>query len=371
MAMAAPAQASPGDIYFGDSSGARVFRVAPTGGTPQPVSDDAALETPNSVEFDSRGRLLVVDYDAFAGLGGVHIVSLAGGSATELSGGTPFVQPDGIALAPGRIAYVSDLDATGDDGAIFRLDLNTGEAVTLTSGGGLVDALGVAVEPATGRVFASRGGGTAVLGVNPSTGIQTLVSNGAPADPFVSLGGLVRMPNGKLYAQDNAAGKIFEIDTRNGETRKVAEDAALFDSYDMTYDLDGNLLVANGPGGIYRANPRTGAVTSLIAAPAGGYVEGVGVQPARCAGKTPTIMGTRLAEKISGSPKPDVINGFGGNDVIRALGANDIVCGGKGRDRLLGGKGRDRLIGGPGKDRLVGGPKRDACVGDPSRQRTC
>jgi Ca2+-binding RTX toxin-like protein len=81
---------------------------------------------------------------------------------------------------------------------------------------------------------------------------------------------------------------------------------------------------------------------------------GGGPDPVRCRGTVATLIGTpgndRAANKLIGTPGPDVIAARGGNDVVFADKANDIVCGGSGDDKIYGEQGEDVLRGGPGKD---------------------
>ncbi len=83
--------------------------------------------------------------------------------------------------------------------------------------------------------------------------------------------------------------------------------------------------------------PLTGIDFSLTATPA-------------CRGRTPTSVGTTLADTISGSPGPDVIVGLAGNDTVRGLAGNDFICGNAGDDTLVGGAGKDTAVGGAGAD---------------------
>jgi Ca2+-binding RTX toxin-like protein len=100
--------------------------------------------------------------------------------------------------------------------------------------------------------------------------------------------------------------------------------------------------------------------------------------PARCAGKTATIVGSNASETITGTAAADVLAGFGGKDVTKGLGGKDVICGGAGRDEIVGGKGNDNLLGeggkdslkgGPGKDKLKGGPGADTLKGGPGKDK--
>ena len=86
----------------------------------------------------------------------------------------------------------------------------------------------------------------------------------------------------------------------------------------------------------------------LTATPAGSVVPRP--QLLRCAGLTPTKVGTQGNDTIVGTTGRDVIVGLGGNDRIFGLGGNDVICGGPGNDRLVGGAGIDRIDGGTGID---------------------
>ncbi|HSI79197.1 MAG TPA: hypothetical protein VK919_00970 [Solirubrobacterales bacterium] len=99
--------------------------------------------------------------------------------------------------------------------------------------------------------------------------------------------------------------------------------------------------------------------------------------PVRCAGRTPTQMGTAANDVVgfsgfdpfSDTGLRDVIAGLAGRDRLAGGPKADRLCGGGGRDRLAGGAGRDVLIGGPGPDTLNGGPGRDRCEGGPGKDR--
>jgi hypothetical protein len=83
-----------------------------------------------------------------------------------------------------------------------------------------------------------------------------------------------------------------------------------------------------------------------------------------------TIRGGVRADRLLGTPGPDVICGFAGNDRILARGGNDVVLGGDGNDTIVGGDGRDRLLGGRGDDTIdARGHDRDALDGGPGRDR--
>lgn len=75
------------------------------------------------------------------------------------------------------------------------------------------------------------------------------------------------------------------------------------------------------------------------------------------------ILGSKKADRITGSNRSDVIFTFGGNDHISSGRGNDCIVGGKGSDRLTGGLGKDTILGGKGRDNLNGSTGADRMWG--------
>ncbi|MGZ5321476.1 MAG: hypothetical protein ACXWFN_08465, partial [Solirubrobacterales bacterium] len=88
-----------------------------------------------------------------------------------------------------------------------------------------------------------------------------------------------------------------------------------------------------------------------------------------CGGRVATLVGTKGADTLRGTPAGDVIVALGGRDDVRGRGGADVVCGAGGPDRLAGGGGADRLLGGSGRDRLAGGAGVDRCLGGSGADR--
>jgi Tol biopolymer transport system component len=85
--------------------------------------------------------------------------------------------------------------------------------------------------------------------------------------------------------------------------------------------------------------------------------------PYRCFGKSPTIVGSYVADTIVGTSGPDVIVSLSKNDTIKGGKGKDILCGNWQEDRIFGGAGNDILIGGPNKDELFGQGGKDRLFG--------
>ena len=81
-------------------------------------------------------------------------------------------------------------------------------------------------------------------------------------------------------------------------------------------------------------------------------------------GDIETVIGTTLADSLTGGDGAQDLFGHGGNDTIDGGGGNDLVNGGTGEDDVRGGAGDDAVEGSAGGDLLDGGPGRDLFAGD-------
>ena len=79
---------------------------------------------------------------------------------------------------------------------------------------------------------------------------------------------------------------------------------------------------------------------------------------------SPDIVGTAVADTLSGGPFAERVIGNAGNDRLFGLEGDDTVDGGAGNDLVDGGRGNDLLMGGPGNDsyRLEAGSGRDVVI---------
>lgn len=80
-------------------------------------------------------------------------------------------------------------------------------------------------------------------------------------------------------------------------------------------------------------------------------------------GGNDTIIGSALANDISGLDGQDSLDGGIGHDTLRGGRGDDTLIGGEGDDTLDGGEGQDSLIGGAGRDTLNGGAGNDVLDG--------
>ncbi len=118
-------------------------------------------------------------------------------------------------------------------------------------------------------------------------------------------------------------------------------------------------LADAGSGSVSLVSPFTRGRVLLIPLP-GTTPTDVVVQPGLA-----LIMGSDLADRITGSRGDDEIRGLEGDDVLRGGRGRDVLEGGPGADQLSGGANSDRATGDEGDDFLVGGNGDDKLFGGP------
>lgn len=259
----------------------------------------------------------------------------------------------------------------------------------------LTSGLGGALVVADTSAFGDGG----LISVDPVTGKQTrLSSNDQPINAGSQFfgGGVasVQLHRGSFYVSDRTAdggaGGVVGVDPATGKQRLISSDAQavnagsmyFVNNYGLAVEPGGRIIVtvetafSDSNGGVLAVDPLTGKESILandLNPPNFGsselvsYPDGVMVVPPKCGGLYPTIVGSSGKDKLAGTRFPDIIAGLGGRDTLRGLGGGDRLCGGPGPDLLIGGKGKDRLFGAAGNDRLRGGPGRDQLRGGPGR----
>ncbi len=349
---AAPAQGAAGDIFvaedqaFGGTGG--VIRVDPASGIRTTVSENSSppggpsFTGPEGIALEPDGDILIGDYEAFGGTGAVIRVDPATGVRTTVSensspaGGASFSDPTGLELdSAGRI-IVADFDAFGGTGGVIRVDPVTGVRTTVSEnsspagGPSFDDPADVAFE-ADGDILvvdgAAFGGTGGVIRVDPVTGVRTTVSeNSSPAGgpSFANPLGIVLEADGDMLVSDAQAfggtGGVIRVDSVTGARSTVTSNAliagpSLDDPFGIALDPSGQIVIADasafgGGGGVLRVDPATGARTTVSenAAPSGApaFVDplGVAVEPASGSPPPPPTPDTSSpATRIDKGPK--------------------------------------------------------------------
>ena len=451
-ALAAPAQASaalrPGDIVVADLNAfaqGGLIKIDPATGkqtllssSDQPVNlgSTELIDDPYDVTVTPSGAILVADEYAFGGTGGVVGVNPDTGKQTRISSNDQpvnmgvtelFLDPWGVAFAPGLGIVVSDYNAPGGgDGRLIGVDRASGKQRVLSSdelpvNQGVSELFEqpsrVAVDPtgdllvADGGAFGGTGG---VIGVNREDGRETEISSNQQAvssgssELFAAPVGIDLLADGSVVVVDSSAfggaGGVIGVDPGTGKQTKVAANDQPVNAASMIFDgpygiataIDGDLFVVEpsappafgGAGGaVIRVDTSSGQQALLssndqpVNAGSSEFLTdpyGIAVVPPKCTDLFATLFDVPGVDRIDGSPFADVIATAAGADRVNGAGGADRLCsgmgadrlvGGKGKDLLIGGKGKDLLIGGKGRDRLNGGRGRDVCVGGKGRDR--
>src|SRR5262245_41609300 len=255
-----------------------------------------------AIPASAGADVFVSDPGAFGGTGGIIRVDSTTGARTTVSensspsGGPAFVDPLGVVIAPNGDLLVADQNAfTGAGGGVIRVNPSTGQRTTVSEnaspagGPAFVDPFALTLA-ANGDILVSDqnafGGGGGVIRVDPATGVRTTVTeNAAPSGaPFFDAPfGITTEANGSIVVADSTLAALVRVDPVTG-TRTVLSDnstpvgtPAFDDPYGIVRAASGDIVVGdgfafNGTAGLIRANPVTGARTTITpnTAPAGG-----------------------------------------------------------------------------------------------------
>lgn len=334
----------------------------------------------------------------------------AGGEAAALSADPDFGSPYGMTLGPDGFLYVAD-----ESGFVFKVNRATGDTSHVLDFGS-TNPIDVAFD-ARGRLFMVDYQGNEIHLVNRTASTSSVFFDGPGANGFNSL---AIQRNGAMFIGDESAGSVYRL--RGGTLTTIVDagddpdfgspdgimlspderflyigsyDVPRFFRYDLrTRDLQqfeiglepyslallpSNRLIfsdASGPfgSGDLDTVSRLGGATALFSSdPDLNNPRDVVVEPRRCGGRFPTIVGTNAKEVITGSRFADVISTLGGKDIVNGLQGKDIICLGGGKDRGFGGGGKDRILGEAGADLTNGGKGNDVCRGGAGRDtaRSC
>jgi hypothetical protein len=420
----------PGDVvvadigaYGGDGG---LIRVNPDTGkqatlstNTQPVNSGTSehLDDPYDVTMAPRGELLAAEEYAPGGPGSVVAVRPATGKQrlvssnampVNLGSSELLLDPWGVLFVPGQGIVVADYNNFGGEGGLVGVDGGTGKQRVLSSNdqavnSGTSELFATALRLAQARsgelAVANHGSEAGVVGVNPRTGKQRVLSansqavNSGTSEFFSTPEAIDVGPDGTLFVTDTSAfsgGGIIGVDPGTGKQAKVSANDLPVNSAAMGFGspqgvataLNGDLIVAQPTappgfggtnGGLLRIDPQSGALSLLSSndmAVNSGTSElladpyGVTVIPPRCSGRYATAYGSAGRQTLPGTRAGDALAGLGGGDTISAGRGQDRACGGSGDDTIRGGARGDLLDGGAGRDVCIGGGGRD-------RARSC
>jgi hypothetical protein len=275
------------DVGFG-SPAAIVFRVSVTDnvGAKIQYSTGSPLVDPVGIVRESENAFLVTDLNGETGAtdGIVHRVDAAvrGAPVTQVTAGTPLVDPWGIAIDADGTVMIADANAFLGAGGLLTLDPKTGKVTPLASGPLYTEPVDLAPTPAGTMLVADYGdpGPGALLSYDQATGVTTSVASGAP---FVD-------PSSVLVEPPVCQGEVATVVGSTGNDKLVgtrfSDVVAGLDGNDSVKGDRGNDIVCGGEGRD-RVNGGQGA---------------------------DTLEGEAGADRLNGSEGPDVLDGGPGQD---------------------------------------------------------
>lgn len=170
-----------GNVVVADAGTCSLIRINPSSGIQSVIS--SGLSKPQGVALAANGRFLVAD----AAFGRIVSVDQSTGIKTTIP--NTFCSTDlfGVGQAKDGDVVFADADgAPGRRGALIKVNPSTGTRTTVASAGYLTECRQIAVE-ASGNILvadpyalnpSASSYASAIVRVNPSTGLQTLVSSG-------------------------------------------------------------------------------------------------------------------------------------------------------------------------------------------------
>jgi hypothetical protein len=225
---------------FGGQGG--IIRVDPVTGAQTAI---ARSDQPGSLVYDPGGialapdgSLLVVDFrgpggsGALGPYGGVLRIDPRTRAQTAVSrsdgAGNLFVNPTAVASESATSILVTDFSAFGGPGGVIRVDPDTGAQTavtpTVTSGSTLFStgARGIALPGGFSVLALNQASPAAVVGINEVTGAQELVTHDGL---LTGAAGLALEPGGQLVVANNGSRDpaVIRVDLIGGTQRIVAQ----------------------------------------------------------------------------------------------------------------------------------------------------
>lgn len=231
---------------FGGQGG--IVRVDPVTGTQTAIARSdrtgSLVYDPYGIALAPDGSLLVADFRGPGGsaalgpFGGVLRINPATGAQTAVSrsdgAGNLFVNPTAVASESATSILVTDFSAFGGPGGVIRVDPATGAqtAVTPTASSGpnlFTGARGIALPGGFSIIALNQGFPAAVVGINEVTGAQEFVTHDGL---LTAVSGLALAPGAKLVVTNDA--------TRDPAVIRV----------DLLTDAQSTVAQGSSPGGL-------------------------------------------------------------------------------------------------------------------------
>jgi sugar lactone lactonase YvrE len=227
----------------------RIIRVDPVTGRQSLVTSGNLLVDPAGLALGPDGLIYVVENVGTMGQPGVVSVNPATGAQALVTRAGALCYPFGIAVHPSGL-LVTDygdfddgegtvINCTHDFGALVRVNGATG-AQTIVSrnapqwGNLFRNPLGVTVEPGGRVLLVNQNGGTALVAVDPASGLQDAETPNTGTDRLVLPQRPALTPDGDVvvsdFTLDDMEGGLVTVDLPDGAQSLLRQDRALFNN---------------------------------------------------------------------------------------------------------------------------------------------
>jgi sugar lactone lactonase YvrE len=249
----------------------RIIRVDPVSGQQSVVSSGNLLVDPAGLALGPDGLIYVVENVGTIGQPGVVSVNPATGAQTLVTQGGQLCYPFGIAVHPNGSVLVTNygdfsagttvINCAHDFGALVKVDLATKEQTILSRnaaqwGNLFRNPLGVTVEPGGRILLVNQNGGTALVAVNPDTGVQDAETTNSGSDRLVVPQRPALTPDGDVvvsdFTLDDMEGGLVSVDLPDGGQSILRQDRQLFNN-----PLGVAVVVNRAPAPSLAASPAT------------------------------------------------------------------------------------------------------------------
>jgi hypothetical protein len=238
----------------------RIIRVDPVTGQQSLVTSGQHLVDPAGLTIGPDGLVYVVENVGTTGTPAVVSVNPATGAQSIVTQGGELCYPFGIAHEPNGSLLVTSygdfsdgttiIDCSYDFGALVRIDPATKAQSVLSRnapewGNLFRNPLGVTVEPGGRILMVNQNGGTALVAVDPDTGVQNAETPNTGTDRIVVPQRPAVTPDGGAvlsdFTLDDLEGGLVSVDLATGAQSILRQDRELFNN------PLGLAVVANGP----------------------------------------------------------------------------------------------------------------------------
>lgn len=240
-----------GDIIVGTSD--KLVRVDAQSFAMSVITQGGALGNADGVAFDAHGHIVV----ATDGGEVIHVDPTSGAQNVVHSSDRLYQD---VAVKPDGDYLVVNLPSATPSG-LFAINHTSGAATRFNTGQNFGDGPTGVVIGKDGHYYVAGPGVRAVIRVDQTTGVETVVSQGGH---FVSPSGIAVAPDGHLFVVDHGADKVIHVDPATGTQNVVSAGGHLQAPVDIAVDGNGKILVVDlVDDKLIRIEPTTGAQTVI------------------------------------------------------------------------------------------------------------